>query len=77
MERGKAKSIIDSTGEIKSLKKCFTKIKSKNFRKLLKKVKNPYYNGDASQKIFNILNKEKTFRDISLVKFFKTNIDKT
>lgn len=74
--RLKSQSIVDSTGDIYSLTKCFKRINSKKFRSLLKKVKNPYYSGDSSKKIFNILSKEKTFRDISVVKFFNTNLDK-
>ena len=74
--RLKSKSIVDCKGDVKSLKNSFRKINSLKFRKLLKKAKNPYFNGDSSQKISDILSKEKTFKDISLVRFFNTNIDK-
>lgn len=74
--RLKANSIVDCKGDIKSLKNAFKKINSIKFKKVLKKVKNPYFSGDSSEKIFYILSKEKTYKDISLVKFFNTNIDK-
>ena len=74
--RLKSKSIVDCNGDVESLKKSFKKINSVKFKNILKKVKNPYFNGDSSQKIFNILSKESTYRDISLVRFFNTNIDK-
>ncbi len=74
--RLRSQSIVDSKGDIYSLTKCFKKINSKKFKSSLKNVKNPYYSGDSSKKIFDILSKEKTFRDISVVKFFNTNLDK-
>ncbi len=74
--RLKSSSVVDSEGDIVSLKRSFKKINSKQFRQKIKKTTNPYYNGDASKKIFKILNRQKTFEDISLVKFFNTNINK-
>tara|TARA_B100001057_G_scaffold429229_1_gene455205 strand:+ start:100 stop:1248 length:1149 start_codon:yes stop_codon:yes gene_type:complete len=75
--RLKSKSIVDCKGDTKSLEKAFKKINSPEFKNTLKKTINPYYYGDSSQKIFNILSNDKTYKDISLVKFFNTNIDNT
>ena len=53
--RLKAKSIIDCSNDIESIRKAFKKIYSEKFQAKLLKVKNPYGNGNAAKKIMSIL----------------------
>jgi len=71
--RIKAKSIIDCDPEYKSIKKAIYQLYSDEFQKKLKKVKNPYGDGNSASKIKNIL---KSF-DISQIKkeFFNIPVE--
>lgn len=65
-----AKSVINVGYNSNLLKKAIEKVYSKNFKKILKKSKNPYGNGGATKKIFDILLKKKftftkKFKDIN------------
>ena len=53
--RIKAKSVIDCNLDKLSLKNALKKLYSKEFRKKLKNIKNPYGEGKASEKIYNII----------------------
>ena len=53
--RIKSESVIDCLPERNSIKKAINKIYSIKFQKLLKNVKNPYENGNASKKIAKVL----------------------
>ena len=53
--RLKAKSVIDCLPSQVSIGKAIEKLYSKDFQKELKKVKNPYGDGNASNKIIDIL----------------------
>ena len=53
--RIKAKSVIDCLPEKKSIKKSIKKIYSREFKQILKNVKNPYGDGYASKKIIKVL----------------------
>ncbi len=65
--RIKAKSVIDSLPEKKSIKKSIKKIYSIEFQQILKNVKNPYDKGYASKKIVKIL------KNIELNQILKKN----
>ena len=52
--RLRAKSVIDCEPKEKSINKAIDKLYSKNFQNKLPLVKNPYGEGDAIEKIFNI-----------------------
>ncbi len=67
--RLKAKSIIDCNSNSDSITKALSILYSKQFQKELKNVKNPYGNGGASQKIFNIL-KKTNFRNLIQKNFY-------
>ena len=58
--RIKADSVISCLPEIKSFKRAFIKLYSKDFQKKLKQVKNPYGLGGTAVKIKNILKKVET-----------------
>ena len=65
-----AKSIVDvKKVNIKNLQNAFNKIKSKKFKKMLIKVKNPYSQLNTADKILNILKKH-NFKKTSFKKFF-------
>lgn len=53
--RIKAESVIDCQPHKQDIKKAFEKLYSKEFQKILKKIKNPYGDGMASKKIVNVL----------------------
>lgn len=53
--RLKSESVIDCNLDKNSILKAFEKLYSKDFQHKLKSVKNPYGNGDASNKIIKIL----------------------
>ncbi len=53
--RIKCESVIDCLPRRNSIKKAINKIYSIKFQKLLKNVKNPYENGNASKKIAKVL----------------------
>lgn len=53
--RVKASSVIDCAPSEKSITKAIEKLYSENFQKILLKTKNPYGNGNASEKILAIL----------------------
>ena len=63
--RIKAESIIDCEPKKSLIIKSLKKLYSKNFQNKLKKVKNPYGNGGASDKVIDILN------DIELKNIFR------
>ena len=56
--RLKAKSVIDCVPSIQSIKDSINKLYCKEFQRKLKGVINPYGNGDASEKILDVLKKE-------------------
>ena len=58
-----AESVIHSDPDIGSLNKAFKKLYTTKFQERLSKVKNPYGNGGATEKIFKFL-KEANFADI-------------
>ena len=53
--RIKAESVIDCNPDKKSISKAIEELYSKDFRKKLKTVKNPYVSGNATEKILNVL----------------------
>lgn len=55
--RLKAKSVIDCVASNKSIRNAINKLYSKEFQGILKDVKNPYGNGNASEKILDTLKK--------------------
>ena len=76
-QRGRieAKSIINSNSDKDSIKFALGKLFSKEFKKILADVKNPYGNGGASLKIVSVLEKinlenilKKSFYDIDIKK---------
>jgi UDP-hydrolysing UDP-N-acetyl-D-glucosamine 2-epimerase len=52
-----SKNIVNSNGTLSSLKNAFRKITDPKFKRDLKKIKNPYGDGDSSRRIKNILKK--------------------
>ena len=58
--RVRAKSIIDCLPKKKKIKKSIEKIYSKDFQKILSRVKNPYDSGLPSKKILAVLKNSKT-----------------
>ena len=68
--RLRANSIIDSTYKITDIKNSIKRAMSKIFKKKLKKVKNPYYHGNATDKIINIIKKMKSFDHFDKIEFF-------
>ena len=65
--RIRAKNIIDSNFELKSINQAITKLLSNEFNLKLKKIKNPYYKKNSSNIIFkNIIN----FKKINNIKPF-------
>ncbi len=50
-----ADSVINCASNISAIKNALSKIYKKDFQRLLKRVENPYGNGDASDKIIKIL----------------------
>ncbi len=68
--RLKAESVIDSEINGKKIKKKLNIIFKKNSKAKLKKVINPYGYGDASKKIFKIINKLKNKKDTNKKSFF-------
>ena len=67
--RIKAESIIDCLCNKKNIKKAIKKIYSIKFKKILRKVKNPYGNGCASKKIIKVL-KTKKLKNILKKNFY-------
>lgn len=71
--RLKADSVIDCSPNTNSISSAFKKLFSSDFQNKLKDIVNPYGNGDASEKIFNILEnvsfdfKSKNFNDINII----------
>ena len=71
--RLKADSVIDCSPNINSISSAFKKLFSSDFQNKLKDIVNPYGNGDASEKIFNILEnvsfdfRSKDFNDINII----------
>ena len=71
--RLKADSVIDCSPNVHSIGSAFKKLFSSNFQNKLKNIDNPYGNGNASEKIFNILEdvsydfKPKEFNDINII----------
>jgi GDP/UDP-N,N'-diacetylbacillosamine 2-epimerase (hydrolysing) len=63
--RIKAESVIDCLPTVSSIKDALTKLYSTNFNKKLKSVKNPYGEGETSERILDII---KTFSYIGLIK---------
>ena len=57
--RLKAKSVIDCDPQFHSILLALNKLFSKDFQKILTKVKNPYGKGGSSSKIVKILEKQK------------------
>lgn len=72
--REKALSVIDCKPNKKDIKKSINKVYSKDFRELLKNVKNPYGKGSSSKKIIKIL---KSFKIDNILKksFFDINFN--
>ena len=72
--REKALSVIDCKPNKKDIKKSINKVYSKDFRELLKNVKNPYDKGSSSKKIIKIL---KSFKIDNILKksFFDINFN--
>ena len=66
--RLKSSTVIDTPGEISSVKKAFKKALSPGFKEFCKSVKNPYGDGNTAEKIVNILEKNKSY--ITRKKFF-------
>ena len=62
--RLKAESVIDCNPETESIKFALNRLFSAEFELLLKSVKNPYGNGEASTKIIKILQKENIPKDL-------------
>ncbi len=62
--RIKAESVIDCEPTYKSIKKAFNTLYSESFQQKIKKVKNPYGDGNSAEKILSVL---KTF-DIKDIK---------
>jgi GDP/UDP-N,N'-diacetylbacillosamine 2-epimerase (hydrolysing) len=62
--RLKAESVIDCEPTNKSIKQAIKKLYSKSFRKVLNSVKNPYGEGDATEKIMRFLTNEPLPKDI-------------
>ncbi|MEA3315598.1 MAG: UDP-N-acetylglucosamine 2-epimerase [Campylobacterota bacterium] len=78
--RIKAKSVIDSKEDKKSILNAFNILYSKDFQKTLKDVKNPYGDGCASKKIIKELKRvdlnnilKKKFFDIKKIKYNENN----
>ena len=69
--RVRSHSIIDCNGSIRSINIAFKKAFSESFRKLCKKTKNPYDNGNASENIVSVLKKAKFLR--TQKKFYDIN----
>jgi GDP/UDP-N,N'-diacetylbacillosamine 2-epimerase (hydrolysing) len=67
-------SVIDCKPNKKDIKKSINKVYSKDFRELLKNVKNPYGKGSSSKKIIKIL---KSFKIDNILKksFFDINFN--
>jgi len=57
--RIRAESVIDCKGSEQSIKKALEKLYSCRFQKQLKKVKNPYGDGHATERIISIIKKIK------------------
>lgn len=57
--RLKAESVIDSDSQIDSIDKAIEKLYSQDFQSKLQSVENPYGDGQASDRIINILRTEK------------------
>ena len=72
--RIKAASVIDCLPEKGEILKSFEKIYSKEFQKLLKKIKNPYDNGQSSKKIVEVL-KNLELENILKKKFYNISFN--
>ena len=70
-----AKSVISSDGQINNIKKSIKKGLSYNFLKSLKKNRNPYGNGGASDKIYKIIKKLNINKHTTKKIFFDINYD--
>lgn len=68
--RLKAESVIDSEIDGEKIKENLKIIYKKNLKTKLKKVINPYGNGDASKKIFKIMSKLNSKKDTNKKSFF-------
>ncbi len=66
--RIKADSVINCIPLKEDILKAINKVYSVNFQNLLKKIKNPYDNGESSKKIFKIL-KNSSFKNILKKRF--------
>lgn len=69
MDRLKATSVIDCDPKTKNIDQAIKKLYSKNFLKKLKKTKNPYGNGGATNKTFSII-RYKNLDNLIKKKFF-------
>ena len=70
--RIRAKSVIDCKGTEEDIKKAFDAICDKKFKETLKKISNPYGDGNSARKIKNILKHDK----ISIIKkFYEINFE--
>ncbi len=67
--RLRAESIIDCDTDKKSIHAAFEKLYSNAFKKRLKKVKNPFGDGKAAERIYRILN-QLEFDELNTVKEF-------
>jgi len=70
--RIKAGSVIDCSPDKNSILEAFSRLYSPDFQSVLKKINNPYSNGNTSEKIFEIIKNadltgilKKTFYDIN------------
>lgn len=61
--RERASSVIDCQPDFKSIEAAIVKLFSFEFKKLLKNVSNPYGNGDASNKIVEVLERKSVFKN--------------
>ncbi|MCS7214644.1 MAG: UDP-N-acetylglucosamine 2-epimerase [Thermodesulfovibrio sp.] len=57
--RIKARSVIDCPAKYEEIKKALNLLYDKNFRESIKRIKNPYGDGNASKRILDILKKIK------------------
>ncbi|BCB96333.1 hypothetical protein JZK55_12550 [Dissulfurispira thermophila] len=55
--RIKAKSVIDCQPDYYSIKEAIKKLYSREFKEILENIKNPYGDGQASEKIIDVLKK--------------------
>ena len=69
MDRLKATSVIDCIPKTRNIDQAFKKLYSKNYLRKLKKTKNPYGNGGATNKTFSII-RSKNLDNLIKKKFY-------